>query len=64
MKEQELHGTCDFPLCDKCTTKHNRIYDFCPHHAKLVELIKPTKEMEKAIVEYHTHLFSEYMGMD
>ncbi len=27
--EQELHRTCDFPMCDECSEVHNRIYDFC-----------------------------------
>lgn len=52
-KEQELHGTCDFPMCDKCTNKFNRIYDFCPHHFKLLEMIKPTEEMKRYTNEYY-----------
>lgn len=52
-KEQDLHRTCDFPMCNKCTKKFNQIYDFCPHHFKLLEKIKPTEEMEKSINEYY-----------
>lgn len=50
--EQQLHGTCDFPMCDKCSKEYNRIYDFCPHHSAMLEQIKPTKKMQKAISEY------------
>ena len=35
--EQNLHSTCDMPLCEECAIKHNTIYDFCPHHAGLIE---------------------------
>lgn len=58
--EQELHKTCNFPMCEKCSKQHNRIYDFCPHHVALLEQIKPTKEMQKSITEYqvdHLDLF-------
>lgn len=52
--EQELHGTCDFPMCEECSKKYNGIYDFCPHHYALLDEIKPTEEMEKFRNEYYT----------
>lgn len=52
--EQELHGTCDFPMCEDCSEKYHEIYDFCPHHAELLDRIKPTEEMQKSINEYKT----------
>lgn len=50
--EQQLHGTCDMPLCDSCAIKNNEIYDFCPHHAALFKEIQPTPEMQRSIGEY------------
>lgn len=49
---QELRGTCDLPMCEECTQKHNGIYDFCPHHQQYISKIQPTKEMKKSINAY------------
>lgn len=58
-KEQELHGTCDFPMCEDCTNSFNEIYDFCPHHEKFIKQIKPTDEMKSAINE---HVMKDIFG--
>lgn len=50
--EQQLHGTCDMPLCEDCAIKHNEMYDFCPHHAKMFKVIQPTQEMQRSIGEH------------
>lgn len=51
--KQELHETCDFPMCEECSKKYNGIYDFCSHHYALLDKIKPTEEMEKFRNEYY-----------
>lgn len=52
--EQQLHGTCDMPLCDECAESSNGIFDFCPFHYKFLDKIKPTPEMKRSITEYVT----------
>lgn len=59
--EQQRHGTCNFPMCDECSKKHNEIYDFCPHHAKAFEQCKPTDEMKRASYEYEGYLLKKSM---
>lgn len=52
--EQELHRTCDMPLCDQCAKQYSNIYDFCPFHYDFLDKIKPTPEMKRSITEYVT----------
>ena len=61
--EQQLHHTCDFPMCDECTNKYNTIYDFCPHHNKFIKEIKPTKQMMESIRDYQTDCLKESFGL-
>ena len=49
-KNQKLLQTGDMPLCDQCAKDYNG-YDFCPHHYKLLDDIKPTLEMQKQILK-------------
>ncbi|WP_373752341.1 hypothetical protein [Jeotgalibaca porci] len=55
---------CDLPMCGKCAIKHNGSYDFCPHHHKMLEMIKPTKEMAKSIGEYRSRELARQLGID
>lgn len=50
--KQKLLDSCGFPMCEDCTSKYNRIYDFCPFHSELVEKVKPTLKMKGSINEY------------
>ena len=52
--EQQLHGTCDMPMCDECAKSYNNIYDFCPFHYGFIKKIQPIPEMKRAITEYVT----------
>lgn len=59
--EQQIHDTCDLPMCEECSYRYNRGRDFCPHHKKMLELSRtlPDNKQEVRRQKEKVRIFSE-----
>lgn len=56
---QRRSGTCDRPICARCTTSPAEGKDLCPEHAKAWEAWKSTAEAKGLMTSQPTELRSE-----